>query len=129
MDPTPLDALAAAFAEFQHCPAWSPRRAELAWVRDRFVDVADRDPERCWELILAVIDLDDADPVLAALAAGPLEDLLAAHAERFIARIEGRARCDGAFRRMLRHAWRNAVSDPIWARMLAARDPRGPQAS
>lgn len=129
MDPVPLDTLAAAYAEFQHCPPRSPRREQLAWVGDRFVDLADRDPERCWDLILAVIDVDEEEPVLAALAAGPLEDLLAAQGDRFIARIEGRARCDAAFRRMLGHAWRNAVADAIWARVLAARDPAGGNAA
>ena len=64
--------------------------------------------------------LDRSDQLLANLAAGPLEDLLAQHGERFIERVETLARQEPRFRFTLQMVWRNAISAPVWARLRKA---------
>ena len=78
------------------------------------------DPERCWSIILRIFALDRSDHLLANLAAGPLEDLLAAHGERFIERVETLALQEPRFRFTTQMVWRNSISAPVWARLRKA---------
>src|SRR3989449_8134031 len=54
----------------------------------------------------------NADDVLGSIAAGPLEDLLAAHGARFVARVEQQARRDDRFRACLGGVWLNPEDVP-----------------
>ena len=78
------------------------------------------DPERCWAVILKIFALDQSDHLLANLAAGPLEDLLATHGKRFIERVETLARQEPRFRFTTQMVWRNSISGPVWARLRKA---------
>ncbi len=78
------------------------------------------DPERCWSVILKIFEQDQSDHLLANLAAGPLEDLLVTHGERFIERVETMARQQLRFRFTIQLVWRNAISAPVWARLRKA---------
>lgn len=78
------------------------------------------DPERCWSVILKIFEQDQSDKLLANLAAGPLEDLLATHGERFIERVEALARQEPRFRFMVRMVWRNSISTAVWRRLQRA---------
>ena len=83
-------------------------------------EIRTTDLERCWSVILKIFMLDRSDQLLANLAAGPLEDLLAQHGERFIERVETLARQEPRFRFTLQMVWRNAISAPVWARLRKA---------
>ena len=78
------------------------------------------DPERCWSVILRIFEQDQSEKLLANLAAGPLEDLLATHGERFIERVETLARQEPRFRFTIQMVWRNTISEPVWARLRKA---------
>ncbi len=47
----------------------------------RFQEAAWGEPHVAWELILAILDADNSMKVVANLAAGPLEELLATHSD------------------------------------------------
>jgi hypothetical protein len=55
------------------------------------------------------------------LAAGPLDDLLAAHGSALIERIETEARRNPAFNLLLGGVWQNTMSPDVWGRIQAAR--------
>ena len=80
------------------------------------------DGDRLWEFILAAYKRDLPDKVVAVLAAGPLEDLLAKRGEDFIDRIEELARKDPKFNWLLGGVWRNSMTDEIWQRVQSARN-------
>ena len=89
--------------------------SELEWaVREH--------PEHAWATIMAVISDPRAKPYLGHLAAGPIEDLLSYHGERFIGRVEVEARSNGEFAETLNGVWKSTMSDEIWERLLAARE-------
>jgi len=77
--------------------------------------------EDMWTFILAVLAKRPPDAVIASLAAGPLEDLIARQGKCFIDRIELAARQDPAFRELLGGVWKNRTPDDIWARVELAR--------
>ena len=78
------------------------------------------DPERCWSVILKIFEQDQSDWILSNLGAGPLEDLLADHGERFIERVETLARQEPRFRFLTQMVWRNSISAAVWARLRKA---------
>lgn len=82
-------------------------------------------PEQAWAAILAALQDSRMDPHLGALAAGPLEDLLALHGPQFIARVEDAARSDPKFAHLLGGVWRFTMSDDVWARVQLAWDRSG----
>lgn len=61
---------------------------------------------------------DPTDEALAYLGAGPIEDLIARHAARFIDEIDGAARTSERFRRALQSTWFSESIDPSIARRL-----------
>lgn len=62
-------------------------------------------------------------PLLGALAAGPLEDLLARHGETIIGDVEAVAKRDPAIRRCLAGVWKNKMSHDLYARVQNAAEP------
>jgi hypothetical protein len=83
-------------------------------------DLACREPDTAWGLILAILERDQSSRVVGMLAAGPLEDLIEYHGPQFIDRIELRARQDPAFRHLLGGVWESS-SPQVWARVETAR--------
>jgi hypothetical protein len=121
MNATEVKSFVSAYGEFVRTPIDAPRSGALFWTFDLLVDVAEKDPELCWRLIEAVVSRDSDEQVLAALAAGPMEDLLARHGQAFIERIESRAGQNPLFRHLLAGVWRNDIPQDIWDRVVAAR--------
>jgi hypothetical protein len=68
-------------------------------------DLVRHDPEAAWLLTLQLVAAAPSDRVLAAVAAGPLEDLLNRSGDRVIDRVELHARSNPKFRRCLTGAW------------------------
>jgi Family of unknown function (DUF6869) len=78
------------------------------------------EPERAWPLICEIIRrISPADEdILAYVAAGPLEDLLARHPHAFIDRIERLATSDAHFRRAVSGVWGwNSIPPDVRARL------------
>jgi hypothetical protein len=78
--------------------------------------------ERLWEFVLAAYNRDLSDKVIAMLAAGPLEDLLAKCGVDYIDRVEELARKDPRFNYLLGGVWRNSMTDDVWQRVQAIRN-------
>lgn len=109
VDPTsPVQELRLELTDFEYA---------LALTRDH--------PERCWRCIQAACDAGLPDKALAVLSAGPLEDLLSAHGDQFIDRVELFARRHPTMRVLLSLVWRGAMTDEIWNRVTTLRKNLG----
>ena len=78
-----------------------------------------RPPEYQWAFIMAAMEIAETKDSLVAIAAGPVEHLLANHGDAYIDAVEVEARSSPKFGRMLNGVWKNAMSDAIWARIQA----------
>ena len=81
------------------------------------------DPELAWPIIEEILHIDSSDRMLAIVAAGPVEDLLAHHGAAFIERIEKLAGREPIFRKMLGGVWRSKISEDVWKRLKAVAGP------
>src|SRR5260370_5695799 len=103
-------------------PEDSPERENKFWSHDRLWELVHDDPEAAWTII-NIIRRERSDLLLSNLAAGPLEDLLVAHGNRFIDRIEALAGHDAQFRRLLGATWPNSIASGVWRRIKAVAGP------
>ena len=87
------------------------------------VELVGTSPFLAFEAIKLALHLlsDEADNelLLACLAAGPLEDLLAYQGETIIDAVEAEAGRNEPFRVLLRGVWRNSMTSDVWARVQA----------
>ena len=132
--------------------AWkNPTPAELAadWIASQkegadedttghlaqflFIGFPEEEPELTWETIALVIqaypeaDLfavnkTEAQEVCGVLAAGPVEDLLSYHGNRYIRRFEDEARRDRRMAWLLGGTWKFEMTDEVWHRVQLAAD-------
>jgi|SRR5436190_8724115 len=81
--------------------------AEHFEAYEQLDDLVNEDPERAWPIICEIVRrITPADEdILAYVAAGPLEDLLARHPYAFIDRIEELSKRDTHFRRAVSGVW------------------------
>jgi hypothetical protein len=100
----------------------SPEYEANWWAISQVIDWSlDREGEQLWQFITAAYKRDRSPRIVGALAAGPLEDLLAKQGPGFIDRVEELARKDPDFNYLLGGVWRNAMTDDIWQRVQTAR--------
>jgi len=59
----------------------SPGHGEFLWI-------IENEPEKGWLAILAALEDSRQEPYLGLISAGPLEDLLYIHGDKFINRVE-----------------------------------------
>jgi hypothetical protein len=97
------------------------RGQDNLWAFEEMDELCRSQPELCWELILEILEAPQHESVEAALAAGPLEDLIARHGLKFIERIESKAKTDAKFKDLLGGVWQNQTPQEVWARVEAAR--------
>lgn len=83
----------------------SPAYEKLSWAVDEVIDNCIDNPERAFDLIFKVLEIDDSEEIIKALGAGPLEDLMVNHASRFIDRIEKEANSLSVFRKVMQNVW------------------------
>lgn len=93
------------------------------WAWQRLHELVWSEPEEAWKVIEAIRQANGSDLIIANLAAGPLEDLLATHGEQFIERVETLSRRDAQFRRLLGGVWRSSISEKVWTRLRAVAGP------
>lgn len=101
-----------------------PESAHLDWAFNAMCDLAFKSPDECWDVILAILKMDQSDNIMAKLAAGPLEELLVYHGSKVIDRIEQLARQDDEFRKLLGGVWKNSIPDEVWIRLQAVSGPK-----
>jgi len=93
---------------------------ELFWAFDLIWESAADNPNATFEFVLAVLRTRPEPKILAVLAAGPLEDVLAKNGPAIIARVEEESRHSPEFRNLLGGVWKNTMSDDVWQRVLKA---------
>jgi hypothetical protein len=96
----------------------------MSWAVDCERDLIRDHPDLGLDFVSAVLATDPEDRVIALLAAGPLEDVLAKHGPAIIARVEEEARRSPQFRHLLGGVWQNAMTNEIWKRVLRAAPTR-----
>jgi len=100
-----------------------PEDEANSWAFFEVLDWAlEGEGEKLWPFILKVYKHDLPENVMAVLAAGPLEDLLAKRGEDYIDRVEELARKDPKFSYLLGGVWRNSMTDEVWERVKAVRN-------
>lgn len=122
MDQAELNKIVTAWITAMQAERESPEKETNFWAVSEVFDWAlEGDGDRLWPFILEAYKRDLPDKVIAVLAAGPLEDLLAKRGEDFIDRIEELARKDPKFNDLLGGVWRNTMTDEVWQRVQAVR--------
>lgn len=127
-DPVPLPQLLdewLEWAEWVARPDRDPAQAGNLTGFDEFDWVVRNKPELAWQAIIAALHDPRFGVHLGLLAAGPLEDLLSAHGQSFIDRVETQARSNPEFASMLGGVWRHQMTEEVWGRVQAVWDPRG----
>ena len=76
-------------------------------------------PNVQWEYILAAVLLAQNEDQLDALAAGPMEHLLATHGDDYIDQFEALAASNSKFATAVEGVWQNRMSDTVWSRVEA----------
>ncbi len=107
--------------EEQAVEAWFGMESTF-WAWEVLAELVGEDPEQAWETILAIVSGSESDDERGYCGAGPLEDLIRAHPERFIRRTEDLAARDPLFQQALAAAWITLedVPEPLARRYLAA---------
>lgn len=124
MDLSVTSQLAKAWVRYMLLPDESQtERRSLFEAYSKLDECVSFDPEEAWNTIQKIYALNSSDSILAALAAGPVEDLLARHGEKFIDRVEALAKSDAIFRKLLGGVWQNSMPDEIWKRLQEVAGP------
>jgi len=122
LDLDEINKIAKTWIELQRHPEDSADREEIFWSHDRLWELIQDDPEAAWNII-QIIRREGSDLILSNLAAGPLEDLLVAHGDQFIDRVEALADHDAQFKKLLGATWQNAMPATLWSRIKAVAGP------
>ena len=119
MTDTDAQSLATDWIAYWQAAEGSVEKDALSWTADKEWELVREAPQDAWKLVLAVVQLAPPQEVLAALSAGPVEDLLSYHGDAMIATIEQEARRDPRVAHVLGGVWKSAMSEPVWARVQA----------
>ena len=96
------------------------------WAYEKFAYLAKHEPDLAFALVLSTLAATQREEVLDNLAAGPLEDLIRVHGERFIERIEVQAHKDRRFRNLLGGVWKVGSAD-VWSRIEKLQHEEDPE--
>jgi hypothetical protein len=104
---------------------WEKRESDKK-ILDEYLDemlspAYECDPEILWLFVQNTYKRDLPERLVAILAAGPVEELLAYHGAQFIDRIEQEARRNTDFMHLLGGVWRNAITKEVWGRIEKCR--------
>lgn len=100
----------------------APEQHPEFWTFALFGALAARAPDLCLDAVLASLAIATTPDDAALIAAGPLEDLLAASGPAIIGRIETEAAAHPRLRYALTGVWsEGSAGTPLWQRIEAAR--------
>jgi hypothetical protein len=91
------------------------------WAVDKEMEWGFDDPETLWTFIQIVNSRENTPKVVAILAAGPVENLIAYHGEEYIDRIIEFARKDPKFNYVLGGVWESGTKE-VWEKILEIRN-------
>jgi len=122
-DEDELNRIVDAWIAYQMASKGSPERKENWWAVETEMDwMADAQAEVLWKFINLAYRREIPEIVVACLAAGPLENLLADHGSEFIDRVATLARKDPKFNHLLGGVWRRGMANDVWERVQAIRN-------
>jgi hypothetical protein len=122
MNKIDLNNLAESWIAGQDCEPDTPEYKDNWWAIEQIIDWSlEGEDELLWQFILITYRRDMSDRVAAVFAAGPLEDLLAKHGQKYIDRIEKLALEDEKFNMLLGGVWHNTMTSEVWNRVQTAR--------
>ncbi len=81
---------------------------------DALYDILHRDPDRALTTIFAIMQLTEDKGVLGGLAAGPLEDFLGVHGEKYLEVFHTLALQHARLREVLDGVWQGAMPKRVW---------------
>lgn len=93
------------------------------WAFAKLYSLCDEVPDQGFAIIEEIMRIDSSDIILANIAAGPMESLLAQHGQKFIDKIEQLAAADSQFRKMLGAMWQHNIEENIWTRVKRVAGP------
>jgi hypothetical protein len=100
----------------------APQDVPDFWTAALVMDLARSEPGLCLDVVLAALPLCRQSGEVALIAAGPLEDVIAAHGTALIDRIEAEAAVSARLRLALSGVWpEGSAGTALWARVQAAR--------
>mgnify|MGYP005806571543 CR=1 FL=1 len=115
-----LESLADAWIRYQQAalrqPSGVDEKADFTAVKV-VSELSRRDPRSTIALIRVVLAKVSDEEMLAVLAAGPLEDVLAKHGAEVIDDVENLAHQDHRFRELLFGVWKNMIDAATWERL------------
>lgn len=115
-----LEAIATAWIA-EHKDYRERRGTTIGWGYQELNRLCRDDAGRALAVIEMICAKNASDPIMEVLAAGPLENLLAAHGSSIIDRIEQLARTSETFRDLLGGVWKSTIDGEVWRRIEAAR--------
>lgn len=122
MDEHELNKIVGSWIAGQEAEHGAPEHDSNWWAISQVMDWSlEGEAELLWKFILLAYQRAISDKVIAVLAAGPLEDLLARHGPLYIDRVEQLAKDDEQFNMLLGGVWRNSMTNEVWRRVQAAR--------
>jgi hypothetical protein len=95
----------------------------LWWAVDLFFELMESKPEACWEVLVEISRRNPPEGVISIAGAGPLEDLIDSHGNRFIDQIEVEAERNLVFRKMLDAVWESS-DNTTWSRIMEIRSQK-----
>ena len=122
--PTKED-IVAGWIDLQLASENSPEWEESFWSHMLVHDLVNDFPKEAFDVVLSILESNQSDPVIVAVAAGPVEDILVQHGSEFIDLVEREAKRSPKFRSMLGGVWRNSMDEVVWLRLTAVWDRRG----
>jgi len=100
------------------------RYLEVSHMWENVHEMVDKDPERVWPLLVEMVERAPSDDVRSSIAAGPLEDLIRWHSERFVDRLERQTLLSRHFHAAMRGVWGwDELSEPVRDRLFAVLTP------
>ena len=98
------------------------------WAIEKLMQLSHENPELLWGVILKIIEKasDEDERLLGNLAAGPLEDLMRSHGERFIDRVEQEANSNPRFKSCLGGVWLDSEDTNAWRKFYEIADIEPP---
>jgi uncharacterized protein DUF6869 len=75
------------------------------WAYEALDRLCHDEPDKAWDLVLAIVDAADSNDLLETIGAGPLENLLDKHAPQLIGRVEAALADHPRLARALTSVW------------------------
>lgn len=116
MDTTRKNDFVRSWMAIQDALAGSDTYEQNFWAHEELADLCESTPEDAWEVIVALAGAANTEPLLEAIGAGPLQDLMTQHGEEYIAQVEREAGENARFRRAMAGAWLDSDDTPVWAK-------------